>query len=308
MSETNSTAASPPHATLGHRSPILRVIGIVISAWLLLSVAAAAWFGLTTPQTGTAALVQGLTLAEVLFAVALILLGSIVEGFGWGLSLGTRWPYTRNIVLLMLRGDPEAAHRMLATTVGLIALALAILNPVQSSFVGLGLVIVTALFGMGTLYVLAGRAPAIVHGTHGLLAYLVFLDYLVALHLPGVSFPIYLEATGALHAVLLALFLGGMVTGQRGFGKPIEAFVRPRRPAQWIFVLHGLAALLVVGTLGWMEPLYPVAFVLALLQAGVGFFVFHAVNLKPRHPGAMVVLHQSMVLLISTAIVLQWHW
>ena len=49
-------------------------------------------------------------------------------------------------------------------------------------------------------------------------------------------------------------------------------------------------------------------FVLALLQAGVGFFVFHAVNLKPRHPGAMVVLHQSMVLLISAAIVLQWHW
>ncbi|MDE3141527.1 MAG: cytochrome C oxidase assembly protein, partial [Pseudomonadota bacterium] len=40
---------------------------------------------------------QGLTVAEVLFAVALILLGSIVEGFGWGLSLGTRWPYTRNI-------------------------------------------------------------------------------------------------------------------------------------------------------------------------------------------------------------------
>ncbi|MHB1283679.1 MAG: COX15/CtaA family protein [Metallibacterium scheffleri] len=308
MSETGSSVVREPHATRGHRSPILRVIGIAISAWLLLAVVAGAWAGLTAPASGTAALVQGLTVAEVLFAVALILLGSIVEGFGWGLSLGTRWPYTRNIVTLLLRGDPEAAHRMLATMVGLIALALAILHPVESSFVGLGLVIVTALFGMGTLYVLAGRAPAVVHGTHGLLAYLVFLDYLVALHLPGVSFPIYLEATGALHAVLLALFLGGMVTGQRGFGKAIEAFVRPKGAAQWIFILHGLAALLVIGTLGWMEALYPVAFVLALVQAAVGFFVFHAVNLKPRHPGALVVFHQAMVLLITSAIVLQWRF
>ena len=308
MSETGSSVVREPHATLGHRSPILRVIGIAISAWLLLAVVAGAWAGLTAPASGTAALVQGLTVAEVLFAVALILLGSIVEGFGWGLSLGTRWPYTRNIVTLLLRGDPEAAHRMLATMVGLVALALAILHPVESSFVGLGLVIVTALFGMGTLYVLAGRAPAVVHGTHGLLAYLVFLDYLVALHLPGVSFPIYLEATGALHAVLLALFLGGMVTGQRGFGKAIEAFVRPKGAAQWIFILHGLAALLVIGTLGWMEALYPVAFVLALVQAAVGFFVFHAVNLKPRHPGALVVFHQAMVLLITSAIVLQWRF
>jgi len=306
MSETGNSVVREPHAMLGHRSPILRVIGIAISAWLLLAVVAGVWAGLTAPASGMAALVQGLTVVEVLFAVALILLGSIVEGFGWGLSLGTRWPYTRNIVSLLLRGDPEAAHRLLATLVGLIALALAILHPVESSFVGLGLVIVTALFGMGTLYVLAGRAPAVVHGTHGLLAYLVFLDYLVALHLPGVSFPIYLEATGALHAVLLALFLGGMVTGQRGFGKAIEAFVRPKGAAQWIFILHGLAALLVIGTLGWMEALYPVAFVLALVQAAVGFFVFHAVNLKPRHPGVMVVFHQTMVLLIASAIVLQW--
>ncbi|MBU2793669.1 cytochrome C oxidase assembly protein, partial [Acidithiobacillus thiooxidans] len=56
--------------------------------------------------------------------MVLILLGSIVEGFGYGLSLGTKWPYTRNIVVLMVRGDPEAAHRVVATLVGLVALAL----------------------------------------------------------------------------------------------------------------------------------------------------------------------------------------
>ncbi|MBU2822573.1 cytochrome C oxidase assembly protein, partial [Acidithiobacillus ferrooxidans] len=35
--------------------------------------------------------VNGLKASEVGFAIALILLGSIVEGFGYGLSLGTRW-------------------------------------------------------------------------------------------------------------------------------------------------------------------------------------------------------------------------
>jgi hypothetical protein len=51
-----------------------------------------------------------------------------------------------------------------------------------------------------------------------------------------------------------------------------------------------------------------VAFTLALLQAAVGFFLFHAVNLKPKSPGAMVAFHQLMALLITSAIVLHWHW
>jgi len=73
-------------------------------------------------------------------------------------------------------------------------------------------------------------------------------------------------------------------------------------------VLHGLAALLVVWTLGWMQQVYPVAFVLALVQLAVGFFLFHAVNLRPRHPGALVAFHQAFVLLITCAIVFQWRW
>ncbi|MEJ2060235.1 MAG: cytochrome C oxidase assembly protein, partial [Gammaproteobacteria bacterium] len=174
---------------------------------------------------------------------------------------------------------------MLATAVGFTGLALAILHPDIMTFTGLGLIIATALFGMGTLYVLAGRAPAFVHGTHGLLAYLVFITYLMALNYPGAHLLPYLADTFALHAVLFAIFMGGMVTGQRGFGKPIEAFLHPQRTAQWIFVVHGLAALGVVGTLGWLSAAYPVAFGLVLVQAAVGFFLFHAVNLKPKSPG-----------------------
>ncbi len=286
----------------------VRIIGLGIAAMIVLAVVLGSWRGLVSPLPTREALVVGLSTAEVIFAAALVVLGSIVEGFGYGLSLGTRWPYTRNIIVLMLRGDPEAAHRVLATAVGLTALVLAVLHPDYSNLLGLGLIVLTALFGMGTLYVLAGRAPAFVHGTHGLLAYLVFINYLVAVILPAAHLGAYLYSMIPLHAVLFAIFMGGMVTGQRGFGKPIEPFLRPRRASQWIFVVHGVAALLVLGTLGWMSIAFPVAFGLALLQAAVGFFLFHAVNFRPKSPGTLVAFHQLMALLITTAIVLQWRW
>lgn len=285
----------------------VRIIGLGIAGTVLLAIVLGVWRGATSPLPGKGAVVDGLMIAEVVFGSALILLGSIVEGFGCGLSLGTRWPYTRNIVILMLRGDPEAAHRVLATAVGLTALALAVLHPDYMTFLGLGLIVATALFGMGTLYVLAGRAPAVVHGIHGMLAYLVFLNFLVGLAHPRMHLPLYLDGTVALHSVLFAILMGGMVTGQRGFGRPIEPFLHPQRISQWMFVVHGFAALLVIGTLGWLSPVYPVAFAFALLQAAVGFFLFHAVNLRPKSPGAIVAFHQVMALLITTAIVLRWH-
>ena len=302
------SAAGLPHAVEGEMTRTVRVIGAGIAGMVLLAIGAGLWRGASSGLPLKEACAAGLILAEVIFAAALILLGSIVEGFGYGLSLGTRWPYTRNIVVLMLRGDPEAAHRVLATAVGLAALALAILQPGYMTFMGLGLIVLTALFGMGTLYVLAGRAPAFVHGTHGFLAYLVFINYLLVQNLPGVRLGAYLAGAVPLHPLLLTIFMGGMVTGQRGFGTPIEPFLHPRRASQWIFVVHGLAALLTVATLGWLSAAYPVAFGLGLLQAAVGFFVFHAVNLKPKAPGVMVLFHQAMAALITCAVVLMWRW
>jgi len=295
-----------PHAIEGEMTPVVRVIGWLITGMLLAAVLAGLWRGFISQQGLLTDVVNGLKTSEVGFAIVLILLGSIVEGFGYGLSLGTRWPYTRNIAVLMVRGDPEAAHRMVATLVGLVALALVILSPSVSTISGLSLIVVTALFGMGTLYVLAGRAPAFVHGTHGLLAYGVFLIYLTGLVYPGLNFWTYLGAIGALHALLLAVFLGGMTTGQRGFGTAIGPFVKPQKASQWSVAAHISAALLLVATLGWMMPAYPVAFYLAVTQVAVGFLLFHAVNLKPKDPGVMVAFHQSMVLLMCLAIVLQW--
>lgn len=308
MSSNAEPIAENKHVVEGEMTLAVRIIGLGIAGMVLLAIVLGFWRGLTSPHVGKAAIVDGLMLSEVIFASALILLGSIVEGFGYGLSLGTRWPYTRNIVILTLRGDPEAAHRVLATAVGLCALALVILDPSPMTFTGLGLVVITALFGMGTLYVLAGRAPAFVHGTHGLLAYSVFLNFLVGLTHPGTNVFAYVDNTVALHSMLFAIFMGGMVTGQRGFGTPIEPFLHPQRTSQWIFVVHGLAALIVIGTLGWMSSIYPVAFTFAVLQASVGFFLFHGVNLKPKTPGAVVPFHQMMALLIISSIVLQWHW
>lgn len=97
-----------------------------------------------------------------------------------------------------------------------------------------------------------------------------------------------------------------MTTGQRGFGQPIGAFYRPRRLAHWTVAAHVLTALSVVATLGWLMPAYPGAFYLAVGQIFVGFLLFHAVNLKPRNPGAIVPFHQSMVLLITLAVVFEW--
>jgi len=247
--------------------------------------------------------VSGLFLTEVILSAILILLGSVVEGFGYGLSLGTRWPYTRNILVLMVRGDPEAAHRLVATLVGVIALAMVILAPSSATINGLALVIVAALFGIGTLHVLSGRMPALVHGIHGLLAYGVFLSYLTGMVFPGTAFWPFLKYTIALHALLLAVFLGGMTTGQRGFGQSIGAFFRPQRLAHWTVATHILAALTVVATLGWLMPAYPVAFYLAVTQVAVGFLLFNAVNLKPKNPGTIVAFHQSVALLITVAIV-----
>ena len=154
---------------------------------------------------------------------------------------------------------------------------------------------------------LSGRLPSVVHGVHGPLAYGVFLCYLSTLYVPGVGFRSYLDQMTGLHAPLLAVFLGGMTTGQRGFGKPIEAFYRTRLASQVTMIVHLFAALTVVATLGWLMPQFPVAFYLGVAQMAVGFLLFHAVNLKPRNPGILVVFHQVVALSITLAIVAAGH-
>jgi hypothetical protein len=305
--EPASGLSSASSVVEGEITTAVRLVRLLITVLIVGAVCAGVGRGLTSSAASKAAVVSGMYLTEAGLAAILILLGSLVEGFGFGLSLGTKWPYTRNILALLIRGDPEAAHRIVATLAGLLGVALVILAPTSLTINGLVLIIATALLGIGTLHVLSGRLPSVVHGVHGLLAYGVFLCYLSAVYVPGVGFWSYLDGMTGLHALLLTVFLGGMTTGQRGFGKPIEAFYWPRRPSQLIMIVHLFSALAVVATLGWLMPRFPVAFYLAVAQVSVGFLLFHAVNLKPKNPGILVALHQGMALSITLAIVAARH-
>ncbi|MCD6726521.1 MAG: hypothetical protein LT070_04700 [Solirubrobacteraceae bacterium] len=287
----------------GEITATVRVVRACITLLVVGALVAGVVQAATVSSPGKEAVVSGLSMTAVVLAGILILLGSLVEGFGFGLSLGTNWPYTRNILVLLVRGDPEAAHRIVATLLGLLAVALVALDPNSLTISALALIVVTALFGVGTLHVLAGRLPSIVHGVHGLLAYGVFLCFLCMQYLPGVDFWAYLGHMGNLHCVLLAVFMGGVTTGQRGFGQPIGAFNVPRRLSQWAVLVHIASALAVVGTLGWEMPTYRVAFYLAVTQVLVGFLLFHAVELRPKAPGILVAFHQAMVISIVVAIV-----
>ncbi len=251
-------------------------------------------------------LLQILLIIQVVAMAGLIVIGGLVEGYGYGLSLGTRWPYHEKMLVLALKGDPEAWHRIVAILLGLNAIALLVLAPGANTIAGLVLIALTAVLGMATLHVLSGKAPAFLHGLHGLLAYTTYITYLLVLHIGSLPLWTYLAVVAPLHPFLLMIFLGGMVTGQRGYQRAIGAFVMPRTKGQWVFALHYLTGLLLLLTLGYYARFYSGAFILALAQFVFGFMLFHAVNAKPKRPGILVAFHQVMALLILLAIVYAW--
>lgn len=251
-------------------------------------------------------LLQVLLIIQVVAMAGLIVIGGLVEGYGYGLSLGTQWPYHEKMATRAVLTDPEIWHRILATVLGLNAIVILILAPGANTIAGLVLIAVTALLGIATLHVLAGKAPAFLHGFHGLLAYTTYITYLLALHPHSLAVWTYIGVMVPLHPFLLMIFLGGMVTGQRGYQRPIGAFVVPRTKGQWVFALHYLAGLLFLLTLGYYAHTYSGAFILALAQFVFGFMLFHAVNANPKRPGILVAFHQAMALLILLAIVYVW--
>jgi len=249
---------------------------------------------------------EKLALVQVLMAAGLIVIGGLVEGYGYGLSLGTRWPYTRNIVGLAARGDPEAWHRLLATLLGVNAVILWGLHPGSLETAGFVLIAFTALLGMATLYVLAGKAPAVFQGLHGLLAYATLVVYLLIAYPKGSNPGAYLATSGPLHSFFLVIFMGGVVTGQRGFQRPIGVFTFPRTLAHWVWTVHGLSVLLFLLTLAYFMPVYNVAFLLALGQLALGFLIYQAVNAQPERPGFLVPLHQLLAVGIVLGLLLGW--
>jgi len=251
-------------------------------------------------------LAHALLVLQVTLGSVLVLLGSLAEGYGYGLSLGTAWPYRRDILRLALRADPEAWHRIVATVVGLNAIALALALRSPGAWLGLALSAAAALLGMATLHVLAGKAPAFLHGLHELLAYAVLLAYACQVASPGASPLALLSGSAPLHGFLLMVFLGGLVTGQRGYKTAIGSFVVPRTGGQWMFALHLLGWLAFMFTLSFSLSFHSAAFAVAALQVLLGFALYQSLNASPGRPGVPAVLHQAAALLLFFSLVFSW--
>lgn len=249
-----------------------------------------------------------LAVVQVVMAAALIVVGGTVEGYGYGLSLGTKWPYTRSMPRLALAGDPEVWHRILATLLGINSLIILVLHPALLEVTGFLLIVATALLGMATLYVLAGKAPSFFQGLHDVLAYLTLLTYLLVVEDPATGLGTVLLTNTPFHAFFLTIFLGGFVTGQRGYQKPIGHFTLPRTASQWVWVIHGLAALLLLMTLAFYVHQYTAAFLGALAQVGVGFLVYESVNRSASRPGVLVPIHQAITVFVAVSIFYRWHF
>lgn len=249
-------------------------------------------------------LLQDISLVEAMLAGLTIVLGGIVEGYGYGLSLGTNWPYTRDIVQVAIKGDPEAIHRISATIVGLISLALLVLNFSIITIVGFVGVVFTALLGMATLYVLAGKLPSYFQGFHDIAAYSVFATYLI-IYLKGFNFDIlhfFLYAIIPPHFLYFVIFMGGVVTGLRKMKYEIGNVTKPKNKLQYAWLIHSvLAAIFVIALI--IEGLY-IALILTIIESIVGLWVYRAINKNPSRPGISVGVHQLFSLLIVASLII----
>ena len=242
---------------------------------------------------------------EAGLAASAIVLGGIVEGYGYGLSLGTNWPYTRDIHVLALKGDPEAIHRIVATAIGLLSLVLLVIYPTAITAIGLGLLVLTALLGMATLYVLAGKAPAFLQGLHDIVAYSVFVTYLLAsLGVTSLSGFLSFLASAIVppHVLYYVLFLGGWVTGSRRMVRPIGNVRVPKGETQWVWAIHGVFSVIFLASLIYLKMWLGLG--LAVLQVFVGLWVYRSINKNPEKPGISIGLHQLMTVVIVIYLVL----
>ncbi|BBG24747.1 hypothetical protein [Sulfuracidifex tepidarius] len=269
-----------------------------------------------------------LALLESIFAGINIVLGGVVEGYGYGLSLGTKWPYTRNMMEVASQKDPEALHRIMATVVGLLSLFLLIFFPSPFTEIGFASIVATALLGMATLYVLAGKLPSVFQGIHDIAAYTTFVTYfLLFLHGEGyfnvnvTSFLI--EAIVPPHFLYFVIFMGGVVTGTRRMREKIGDVLRvhkrvapkaefspAKRPddsktlkrLQIAWGIHGILAVIFVIAVVLLHYWFTLGTTLGVII--VGLWVFKSINRSPTKPGASIATHQFFSLLTVVAIIL----
>ncbi len=242
---------------------------------------------------------------QIALAFGIVIVGGTVEGYGYGLSLGTNWPYTKDMPVKAKAGDPEVWHRILATLLGINAVIMVIIMPRVLEFTGLILVILTALLGMATLYTLAGKAPAIVQGLHDILAYSTAITYILIVTHIYPNELVLINHNIPLYFFFLVIFMGGMTTGQRGYQKSIGYFKIPKTRAQWIWTIHGISVFIFLMSLILFFYKYNIALIIIGIQILIGIIVFISVNKSASRPGAIIPIHQTFTILILLAIVFQ---
>jgi len=236
-----------------------------------------------------------------------IVLGGIVEGYGYGLSLGTNWPYTRDILQLAAKGDPEAIHRIVATLLGIFSLVLLIIDYNMITLIGFIAIVVTALLGMATLYVLAEKLPSIFQGFHDLAAYTVYISYLILATnyvSPDKYLGFLISTLIPPHILYLVIFMGGVVTGTRRMKLAIGTIndvIKPKNKIQWAWVIHGIITLIFLIELIIFK--YWIPLILALIEIAVGLFAYYQINKNQVKPGISIGLHQLFSLAVVTSII-----
>ncbi|EZQ11088.1 MULTISPECIES: hypothetical protein [Acidianus] len=245
-----------------------------------------------------------ISLIAAILAGMTIVLGGIVEGYGYGLSLGTNWPYTRDILQTAMKKDPEAIHRISATIVGLVSLSFLILRFSLITVIGFLGVVATALLGMATLYVLAGKLPSYFQGLHDIAAYSVFATYLL-IFLKGFNFNIvdfFVYAIIPPHFLYFVIFMGGVVTGMRKMKFEIGDVRKPKNKLQAAWYIHSiLAAIFFIALI--IEGLW-LALLFTIAEIGVGLWVYSSSNKNPGKPGLAIGLHQLFSILVVTSLIL----
>jgi len=247
-------------------------------------------------------------LIYVNFVIALlssltIVLGGIVEGYGYGLSLGTNWPYTKNMLRLALKGDPEVFHRIIATVIGILASISLILDFSILNLLGFLSLIVTAILGMAVLYVLSGKLPPFIQGVHDVFAYSTFLIYLfLSFNLNLNSSINFLSSNVPLFFFYLTIFLGGTVSGARRMKERVGLFIVPKSRLQFFWFLHGVSTLLFLFILAFYIPSYLTTFLLLIAEIAMGGLTYFRLERNPVRPGFVVALHQILSIGVVTSI------
>ena len=234
------------------------------------------------------------TLAWIAAACAylLIVLGAVVRISGSGLGCGDHWPLCNGHLFPPLddtRTVIEWSHRLVASVVSILVVALAVLNW-RRAWPALALLIIQVLFGAVT--VKTGLTPVMVI-LHLATAMLLLAALLVAAR-PGQrqSVPLALAFITVLFGALTANL--GAMASCGGFPLCNGQLIPSAGPLAWIQWIHRLLAYSLAGYLIWWVVRSPARRAWGLLAIVVLQIAIAATMIQLGFPGALQAAHAAV--------------